>query len=73
MNSWQPMDTAPRDGRRIMAWDRGNLRAVFVTWEDYGARSRWQTDIVGDMPGHCDEYTDEQLAAWRFSPEGPTP
>lgn len=43
MTSWQPIETAPRDGRRLLLWDASGDVAKFGCWSDKlnGWKTRW--------------------------------
>lgn len=41
---WQPIETAPKDGIRILAWDRTIDEATIVTW--FPRASNWY-DVEG--------------------------
>jgi len=52
---WQPIDTAPKDGRPIIGYDPDNesLQAAIIYWWPYGnfdyPHARWVTEINEDI------------------------
>ena len=61
-SEWQPIETAPKDGTRIMLWLSGPIRrpkAIFGRWcPRYSGF--WMTDVGGAKPTH-----------WMPSPDPP--
>lgn len=49
---WQPMETAPRDGRWILLWDKLECLAVSGYWDAHV--DDWMTDV--DLPYFIPTY-----------------
>lgn len=50
--AWQPIETAPRDGTRILLWDAERAEAVFGRWLDDGTgdfapMTHWAPAVAG--------------------------
>ncbi|MGL5016260.1 MAG: DUF551 domain-containing protein [Bacteroidales bacterium] len=45
---WELINTAPRDGTRILAWCGGYADICYTT----GDEERWMTDFCADFGGH---------------------
>jgi hypothetical protein len=58
MSEWQPIETAPKDGRQILAWDaRATDWYLVVSWNDANGHWGWTTaDGLG--------YHDQTLTHW---------
>lgn len=78
MSSWQPIETAPKDAKRIELWippaQYNDAHAVFGHWntQSYNTRSRpyWSTDeerLLGTL-----WVRERQPTHWRPMSEGPT-
>ncbi len=72
MNDWQPIDTAPRDGRCVLLWPaEGALRGL-RTGEPVPLGARWDEERW-DVPV-CDAWlTDSHFTHWMASPTAPDP
>jgi hypothetical protein len=55
MVDWQPIETAPKDGTRILLWDTDE--AVIAKWDDIsmGGAKGWQVAVV-NMIGDVNYY-----------------
>lgn len=61
MSAWQPIDTAPKDGTRIMGWDSGGHFIVFTLhWSS--KYDCWMTE--------CEQWTGN-VKHWQPLPEPP--
>lgn len=70
-NTWQPIESAPRDGTRILVWDG---YTQFVAW--WGERSLWSRQADAWVYGECGgEYNSlpevDQPTHWMPLPEEP--
>lgn len=65
--NWEPIDTAPKDGTEILAWDRMVLRVAWQNpWDD--GNEGWhlgQFLMFGNETTHC------QPTHWMPLPKGP--
>lgn len=54
VSAWQPIETAPRDGRRFIAWDARNHYCLFTMhWDDdefLTDNERWSGRVTHWMP-----------------------
>ena len=71
MTEWQPMETAPKDGTRILAWCLGAYdgpAATAVSW--HSTYKVWWQD-----PNEATEYDPDDMAPshWMPLPEPPAP
>jgi len=57
VNSWQPIDTAPKDGNEFLLWDQLGF-CIVAYWD--ALRSEWTNGDVVLKPTH-----------WMPLPEGP--
>lgn len=61
---WQPIETAPKDGTRILAWNSGWEQPTIAHWYSYpgGSNNRWDNDDGVELcPTH-----------WMHLPPGPS-
>lgn len=42
---WQPIDTAPKDGRQILAWCAGNFGHQIVSWDNEDGEWRSESRV----------------------------
>jgi hypothetical protein len=51
MADWQPIETAPKDGTRILLWDTDEV--VIAKWDDIsmGGAEGWQITVVNMLSG----------------------
>ncbi len=72
MNSdWQPIETAPKDGTRILVWD-GDLLAV-ADWDQPHVCARTNAWCVGECDGeYNDRTTMWKPTHWMPLPEPPS-
>lgn len=51
VEAWQPIETAPKDGTRIIVWDNFEKVASFATWQgaEIGTPSHWPTGWRGSL------------------------
>ena len=51
MADWQPIETAPKDGTRILLWDTDEV--VIAKWDDIsmGGAEGWQIAVVNMLSG----------------------
>lgn len=67
---WQPIETAPKDGTRILA--AVSYGVTIVRWgisEPFGDGKAWCTDSEG--PGYSSEFDDREISGWLPLPEPP--
>lgn len=72
---WQPIETAPKDGARILVWDARvdapqYASVCIVRWgrdEPFGDKDTWTTDSEG--PGYSSEIGD--ASHWMPLPRSP--
>jgi hypothetical protein len=62
--NWQPIETAPKDGTIVLAWDG---RAVYVAF--YGRYALWNE--MSWIGGHCKVAHITQPTHWMPLPEPP--
>lgn len=64
---WKPIETAPKDGTRILGWD-GRDMAV-VCWDEELAHTE-----APSLWAHCNRFATDALAAthWMPLPDPPT-
>ena len=63
MDDWQPIETAPKDGRRIIAATPSYTEPLILYWMNYnGLAAWWDWDL--------DSYTD--VTHWQPLPDPPT-
>jgi hypothetical protein len=72
---WQPIETAPRDGSRILVWFRTH-GAVSVSWDDPDGDtdSKWAIWCVDDFkhgPWSVRGYREGDDTHWMPLPDGP--
>jgi hypothetical protein len=68
--SWQPIETAPKDGTRILALTE--IGITIIHWgrvEPFGTEDEWTTDSVG--PGYS--FGPERVTHWMPLPAPPLP
>ena len=71
MNEWQPIETAPKDGTRILAFfaleenDEYYAQIVIIRWSYY---KRWES---ADYGGEIDYEFDSQPTHWMPLPNPP--
>ena len=75
---WQPIETAPKDGTKILVWADGYEWPEVVLYEDYppadqeeiGERGFWRyaEDLMADATESCD---DDEWTHWQPLPEPP--
>jgi hypothetical protein len=63
MNSWQPIETAPKDGQFILANSRGEVCPC---------QSRDGHRVVSNMPGYSDWTYGANATHWQPMPAPPT-
>lgn len=73
MSRWQPMETAPKDGTRILVWlifkpphrYYGSTRHDIVSWEipNYGGEAFWHLPASGGVPMFWQPLPDAPLPA----------
>jgi len=67
MSEWQPIETAPKDGTRFMAWpcllDGGHTVAAETYWYVHPSVQGWITDLID-----CGEY-DFEPTLWMPLPQ----
>ena len=69
--AWQPIETAPKDGRRVLCWAVG-WRPCFLEWKtnrriaDY--RAEWPSDVASSYFGDPNEDDDYHLARAENAP-----
>jgi hypothetical protein len=73
MNSWQPIETAPRDGSRVLCWAPG-WQPCLLIWKlnnriQYAHSQKAMLDHAIEYFGDYDEWDDYDLA---LSGNGPT-
>lgn len=61
--NWQPMGTAPRDGREILAWN-GDI-CMLLSWNEY--RKVWSSGVNGDY----ETWQDSDFIYWTDLPDPP--
>lgn len=49
-SQWQPIETAPKDGERILGWCQ--VEADVVYWRRVNGEHRWMSDAAVDFGGH---------------------
>lgn len=53
MTSWQPIETAPRDGRRLLLWDPSRDMPIFGCWAvEWDGWKEWAFDWKLPQPTH---------------------
>lgn len=63
---WQPMETAPKDGTRILGWCRNHADICYLQ-NKHGVGYVWMTDSCVDFGGW------ENPTHWMPQPDAPTP
>lgn len=61
---WQPIETAPKDGTRILAWDGRSIHVAYWGWDNPANRLAW-------LGGHCRIDHIDQPTHWMPLPEPP--
>ena len=64
---WQPIATAPRDGRKILVWCGGIELVTWCSPEPWGGEKTWAGDCAG--PGYQNTY--EDATHWMTLPDPP--
>lgn len=70
--AWQPIETAPKDGTRILGFAAYIPEVTIVSWkvcEPFGEKKTWTTDSEG--PGYSFGFDDGDIVAWMPLPEPP--
>ena len=50
---WQPIETAPRDGRRLLLWDARRDMAIFGVWSvEWDGWKQWLFPLEITEPSH---------------------
>jgi hypothetical protein len=75
LSQWLPMNTAPRDGTRILVAFARNIGVHAVTWEDPEDRDGYPIWCVDDLkfgPYALRRYVDDDVLGWQPLPEPPS-
>lgn len=48
MSEWQPIETAPRDGRNLLLWDADSQSHEIALWSE--PHQLWAIDYTDSMP-----------------------
>lgn len=76
MTDWQPIETAPRDGARVLIYP-GAEEPMSVGYFDAGWKKRWLS-LEGEVWGGCDccgsgcTHADASPTHWMPLPQPPT-
>lgn len=76
-STWQPMETAPKDGTHFLAWDKDSIWPDVLHWEDYDEETQKDEGVEGYYTYSEDLIADvvpadiENFVGWMPLPPAP--
>ncbi len=74
--TWRTMETAPKDGTRVLLIGptyEGNVLVATGAWRYDGERDRWEIDGEGPECAWANDYMERPPVAWQPLPEAKLP